>query len=146
MDRSFMPKNVNRSWHMIDASGLPLGRVAAQVSSILRGKIYPIFAPHVDCGDYVIVINCSRVVLTGKKIEKKVRYHHTGYIGHLKATKYSDLIKDRPERALEYAVKGMLPSTVLGRKQFTRLFAVRGQEHSFSAQKPKVWDCVRGVR
>ncbi|MDR1364527.1 MAG: 50S ribosomal protein L13 [Oscillospiraceae bacterium] len=148
MGQSFMPKveNIKRSWYIVDASGLVLGRLAAQVSLILRGKIQPIFVPHVDCGDYVIVINCDQVVLTGRKIEKKERYRHTGYIGHLKTTKYSDLMNNKPELAVEYAIKGMLPATTLGRKQFSRLFALRGEEHRYAAQKPKVWSYFRKVK
>ncbi|GMB10372.1 MAG: 50S ribosomal protein L13 [Candidatus Improbicoccus devescovinae] len=145
---TYMPKpcEISRLWYVIDGAGLPLGRVAAQVASILRGKIKAIFVPHVDCGDHVIVINCDKIILTGRKLEKKVRYRHTGYIGHLKKINYSDLMKNKPNLAMELAVKGMLPKNTLGRKQLTRLTAVVGENHNHAAQKPQVWNYFRKVR
>ena len=115
------PQNINRSWFIIDAAGKPLGRVAAQAASILRGKHLPTFTPNVDCGDHVIVINADKAVLTGKKLEQKSRFYHTGYVGGLKEIKYSDLMRTNPEKAMMMAVNGMLPNTTLGRKALTRL-------------------------
>jgi large subunit ribosomal protein L13 len=139
-------RTIERKWFVIDASGLPLGRIASQAASILRGKIKPIFVPHVDCGDFLVIKNCAKVLLTGKKREKKVRYHHTGYIGNLKEIKYSDLMEKRPERAVELAVKGMLPKNTLGRKQLTRLRLSVGEEYGYGAQKPENWSYFRKVR
>lgn len=138
---TFMPKaeDINRKWYLLDAAGKPLGRVAAQAASLLRGKHRPYFVPHTDCGDHVVVINADKVILTGKKLEQKVYYRHTGYIGHLKETKYSDLMRTRPEFAVELAVKGMLPNTVLGRKALTRLRVTKGSEHKHTAQQPEEW-------
>ena len=110
-----MPKagQVERSWYVIDAAGKPLGRVAAQAAVLLRGKHKPTFAPHVDCGDHVIIVNCKDAVLTGGKLEKKYYYHHTGYIGHLKAVRYDTLMRTKPELAMQLAVKGMIPANLL---------------------------------
>ena len=136
-----MPKagQVDRKWYVIDAAGKPLGRVAAQAAVLLRGKHKPTFAPHVDCGDHVIIINCKDAVLTGGKEQKKYYYRHTGYIGHLKAVRYDTLMKTKPELAMELAVKGMVPDTVIGRKALTRLRTVKGAEHKHAAQKPEIW-------
>ena len=136
---TFMPKKgqLERKWYIIDAASRPLGRVAVQVANLLRGKNKPIFAPHVDCGDHVIVINCEKAVLTGKKLTKKYNYHHTGYIGHLKSIRYDTLMKEHPEKAMFFAVKGMLQDNHLGRKQITRLCAIVGTEHKHEAQKPE---------
>ena len=138
---TFMPKaeDINRKWYLLDAAGKPLGRVAAQAASLLRGKHRPYFVPHTDCGDHVLIINADKVILTGKKLEQKVYYRHSGYIGHLKETKYSDLMRTRPEFAVELAVKGMLPNTVLGRKALTRLRVTKGSEHKHTAQQPEEW-------
>lgn len=140
--KTYMPKatDVARKWYVIDAAGKPLGRVAAQVAVLLRGKHKPTFAPHVDCGDHVIVINCKDAVLTGKKATQKYHYRHTGYIGHLKATRYDTLMAEKPERAMELAVKGMLPDSTLGRKAFTRLRVFAGNEHNHEAQQPQAWE------
>lgn len=108
---------VDRKWYVIDAAGKPLGRVAAQAAVLLRGKHKPTFTPHVDCGDHVIIINCAEAVLTGGKAEKKYYYHHTGYIGHLKAVRYDTLMRTKPEKAMELAVHGMIPSNTIGRAQ-----------------------------
>ena len=128
---------VTRKWYIIDAAGKPLGRVAAKAADILRGKNKPTFTPHVDCGDHVIIINCEKAVLTGKKLEKKLYQHHTGYIGGLKTVKYSTLMAEKPEFAMELAVKGMVPDTTIGRAALTRLRVYSGSEHVHSAQKPE---------
>ena len=139
---TYMPKagQVDRKWYVIDAAGKPLGRVAAQVAVLLRGKHKPTFAPHVDCGDHVIVINCKDAVLTGKKVEQKYYYHHTGYIGHLKAVRYDKLMSTKPEMAMQLAVKRMLPDTTIGHDAFMRLRTFAGSEHIHAAQKPETWE------
>ncbi len=139
---TYMPKagEVERKWYVIDAAGKPLGRVAAQAAVLLRGKNKTIFAPHVDCGDHVVIINCREVLLTGKKLEKKYYYHHTGYIGHLKAVRYDTLMEEKPCRAMELAVKGMIPSTTIGRAALLRLRLFEGAEHTHAAQKPQTFE------
>lgn len=138
---TYMPKagDITRKWYVLDAAGKPMGRVAAAAAAILRGKHKPTFVPHMDCGDHVIIINCEKAVLTGRKLDKKFYYRHTGYIGGLKAVKYRTLMETRPEFAMELAVKGMIPDTVIGRKALTRLRTVRGAEHKHAAQKPETW-------
>ncbi len=145
---TYMPKSgeVERKWYIIDASGKPLGRVAVQAANLLRGKNKPIFAPHVDCGDHVIIINCAQAVLTGKKLIQKVYYRHTGYVGNLKSTKCSDLMKTHPEKVMHMAVKGMLQNNSLGRKQIVRLKVVAGSQHKHEAQKPEIWENVGGTK
>lgn len=137
---TFMAKagEVDRKWYVIDAAGKPLGRVAVKAAELLRGKHKPEFTPHVDCGDHVIIINCAQAVLTGKKLDKKLYQHHTGYIGGLKEVKYGTLMAERPEFAMQLAVKGMVPDTTIGRKALTRLRVYAGAEHEQSAQKPEV--------
>ena len=130
------PNEVERNWYVIDAAGKSLGRVAAQAATLLRGKNKATFTPNVDCGDHVIIINCSKAVLTGKKLEKKVYRWHTGWIGHLKEVSYDKLMKENPEKAMTIAVNGMLPNTTLGRKALTRLRCYAGAEHNNAAQKP----------
>ena len=139
---TYMPKGgqVDRKWYVIDAAGKPLGRVAAQAAVLLRGKHKPTFAPHVDCGDHVIIINCAQAVLTGKKLEKKFHYHHTGYIGHMKAVRYDTLMAQKPTMAMQLAVKGMVPDTTIGRAALGRLRLFEGAEHIHAAQKPENWD------
>ncbi len=139
--RTYMAKaaDIQRKWYIIDAEGKPLGRVAAQAAAILRGKHLPTFTPHADCGDHVIILNCQKAALTGKKFDKKVYYHHTGYIGGIKEIKYSKMIEKFPTRAMMLAVKGMLPNTSLGAKALTRLRVYAGSEHENQAQKPEVW-------
>ena len=139
---TYMPKagEVDRKWYVIDAAGKPLGRVAAQAAVLLRGKHKPTFAPHVDCGDHVIIINCAQAVLTGKKLEKKFHYHHTGYIGHMKAVRYDTLMAQKPTMAMQLAVKGMVPDTTIGRAALGRLRLFEGAEHIHAAQKPENWD------
>ncbi len=137
---TFMAKagEVERKWYVIDATDKPLGRLAVQVADLLRGKNKTTFTPNVDCGDFVIVTNVEKAVLTGKKKEQKFYYHHTGYIGHMKAVRYDNLMENKPELALELAVKGMIPSNTIGRKAMTRLHIYQGSEHKHEAQKPIV--------
>ncbi len=139
---TYMPKagDITRKWYVIDAAGKTLGKVAVEAATLLRGKHKPTFAPHADCGDHVIIINSDKVVLTGKKLDQKKYYHHTGYIGHLKEVKYSTLMKTRSDFAVTLAVKGMLPDTVIGRKALTRLRVFKGAEHVHAAQKPETWE------
>lgn len=137
---TFMAKagEVERQWYVVDAAGKTLGRLAVQVADLLRGKNKTTFTPHVDCGDFVIVINADKIVLTGKKAEQKYYYHHTGYIGHMKSVRYDNLLANRPELAIQLAVKGMIPSNTIGRKAMTRLHIYKGAEHKHAAQKPVV--------
>ena len=130
------PAEIQRKWYVVDAAGKPLGRTAAKVADLLRGKGKPEFTPHVDCGDHVIVINAEKAVLTGKKLENKYYRHHTGYIGSLKEVKYATLMATKPEKAMELAVKGMLPKNTLGALAFNRLKVYAGAEHNHEAQKP----------
>lgn len=131
---------VERKWYVIDAAGKPLGKTAALAADLLRGKLKPTYTPHVDCGDFVIVINAEQAVLTGKKLEQKYYRHHSGWIGGLKEIKYKDLMAKKPEFAMQQAVKGMLQKNKLGDAQLTRLKVFRGSEHIHAAQKPEVWD------
>ena len=131
---------VERKWYVIDAAGKPLGKTAALAADLLRGKLKPTYTPHVDCGDFVIVINAEQAVLTGKKLEQKYYRHHSGWIGGLKEVKYKDLMAKKPEFAMQQAVKGMLQKNKLGDAQLTRLKVFRGAEHIHAAQKPEVWD------
>lgn len=139
---TYMPKagQVDRKWYVIDAAGKPLGRVAAQAAVLLRGKHKPTFAPHVDCGDHVVIINCAQAILTGNKLADKKYYRHTGYIGHLKEVSYDTLMRTRPEKAMELAVKGMVPDTTIGRAALTRLRLYAGAEHKHAAQQPQAWE------
>ena len=132
-------ENVERKWYVLDAAGKPLGRTAVVAANLLRGKLKTDFTPNVDCGDFVIIVNCGKAVLTGKKLEKKKYQHHTGWIGGLKEVKYSTLMQERPEFAMELAVKGMLPKNTLGRTAITRLKVFAGSEHPHAAQKPEAW-------
>ncbi|PZN09179.1 MULTISPECIES: 50S ribosomal protein L13 [Thermaerobacter] len=139
MRTTFMarPQDVQRQWYVIDADGVPLGRLASQVAKILRGKHKPIYTPHVDTGDHVIVVNAEKVRLTGKKLDKKVYYRHTGYPGGLKAITARRLLETRPERMIELAVRRMLPRNALGRRQFRKLHVYRGPDHPHAAQRPR---------
>ena len=130
------PAEVERNWYIIDAAGKPLGKTAVTAANILRGKHRPEFTPHVDCGEFVIIINCEKAVLSGKKLDQKFYRTHSGYIGGLKETSYRKLMKEKPEFAMELAVKGMLPHNSIGDKAITRLKAYRGSEHKQQAQKP----------
>ena len=134
------PETVTRKWYVIDAANKPLGRTAAAAATILRGKHRPEFTPHVDCGEFVIIVNASKAVLTGKKLDQKVYYRHSGYIGGLKAEGYRHLMGTRPELAMQLAVKGMLPKNKIGDKAITRLKVYAGPEHEQAAQKPTVLD------
>lgn len=133
------PQTVSRKWYILDATGMPLGRLAVKAADILRGKYKPTFTPHVDCGDHVIILNCAKAILTGRKLEQKKFYWHTGWIGSLKEIKYSDMMKNEPDRAVKIAVKGMLPDTTLGRNQLRRLRVYKGDQHENTAQKPEVF-------
>lgn len=133
-------ETVTRKWYILDAAGKPLGKTAAQAADLLRGKLKPTYTPHVDCGDFVIVINAEKAVLTGKKLEQKYYYTHSGYIGGLKATQYKRLMEEKPELAMRLAVRGMLQKNTLARGQLTRLKVFRGAEHTHQAQKPEVWE------
>ena len=128
--------NIERRWFVIDAAGKPLGRTAVKAAEILRGKHRPEFTPHADCGEYVIIVNADKAILTGKKLEQKYYRHHSGYIGGLKEVQYKTLMSTRPEKAMELAVKGMLPHNSIGDKSFTRLHVYAGAEHKQAAQQP----------
>ena len=138
---TYMPKagDITRKWYVIDAAGKTLGSVAVEAAVLLRGKHKPTFVPHEDCGDHVIVINAEKVVLTGKKLDQKKYYHHTGYIGHMKEVKYSTLMRTNPAFIMEKAIKGMIPDTTIGRQALTRLRVYAGAEHKHEAQKPEEW-------
>jgi len=131
--------NIVRKWYILDAAGKPLGKTAATAATLLRGKHKPEFTPHADCGDYVVIVNAEKAVLTGKKLEQKLYRHHTGWVGGLKETKYRILMQDRPELAMQLAVKGMLPHNTIGKDSLTRLHIYRGAEHDQAAQKPEPW-------
>ena len=137
--KTFMPKaaDITRKWYVVDAEGLALGRVASQVANILRGKNKPIYTPNVDTGDYVIVINCDKVILTGKKLDQKIYYKHSGFVGGLKETKYRKLLAEKPEEAMRHAVVRMLPKGPLGRQMAKKLKIYAGAEHEQAAQQPE---------
>ncbi|MBQ1262704.1 MAG: 50S ribosomal protein L13 [Oscillospiraceae bacterium] len=136
---TFMPKSneIVRNWYVLDAANKPLGRVAAVAADLLRGKRKTIFAPHVDCGDFVIIINSDKAVLTGNKADQKFYRRHTGWVGGLKEVKYSTLMKENSAKAMELAVKGMVPDTTIGRAALTRLHIYKDGEHNHAAQKPQ---------
>jgi large subunit ribosomal protein L13 len=136
--RTYSPKpgEIERQWHVIDASDVVLGRLATHAATLLRGKHKPTFAPHVDTGDFVVIVNAGKVALTGNKRQTKIAYRHSGYPGGLRQTNYSDLLDRRPERAVELAVKGMLPHNKLGRKLIRKLKVYAGPEHPHAAQQP----------
>ena len=131
--------NIVRKWYILDAAGKPLGKTAAAAATLLRGKHKVDFTPNVDCGDYVIIINTDKAILTGKKAEQKIYYRVSGWIGGLKEVKYRTLMQERPELAMKLAVKGMLPKNSLGRTSMTRLHLYKGNEHPHAAQKPEAW-------
>ena len=139
---TFMAKKetIERKWYVLDAAGKPLGKTAVAAATILRGKHRPEFTPNVDCGEFVIIINADKAVLTGKKLEQKYYRRHSGYIGGLKEVQYKTLMATRPELAMELAVKGMLPHNTLGRKSATRLKVFAGAEHCHEAQKPQAYE------
>jgi large subunit ribosomal protein L13 len=134
------PSDIERSWHVIDADGMVLGRLATEVANLLRGKHKPIYAPHMDTGDFVIVVNADKVVLTAGKAEKKIAYRHTGYPGGLRETKYTDLMAKKPQEVVRKAVKGMVPKTALGRSMLRKLKVYAGPTHPHSAQAPVAFD------
>ena len=136
-------QTVERKWYVVDADGMPLGRLASQVASILRGKNKPTFTPHCDTGDHVIIINASKVVLTGKKLDQKVYYHHTGYPGGLKSTVYRTLLAEKPEFAVKHAIVGMLQKGPLGRQMAKKRRVYAGAEHEHTAQQPEVLELIK---
>lgn len=134
---SAKPAEVRRDWYVVDATGKTLGRLATEIAHRLRGKHKPIYTPHVDTGDYIVVVNASKVRVTGNKMQDKVYYHHTGYIGNMKSINLQDMLDKAPERAIEIAVKGMLPKNPLGRAMFKKLKVYAGPEHNHQAQQPQ---------
>ena len=131
------PDKIERKWYVVDAEGCTLGRLASGVASVLRGKNKPIFTPHMDCGDYVIVVNADKIKVTGKKLEQKIYYNHSDYVGGMRETTLKEMLAKKPERVIELAVKGMLPKGPLGRSMYTKLFVYAGPEHKHEAQKPE---------
>jgi len=138
---TFMEKKetVSRKWYILDAAGKPLGRTATVAADLLRGKHKVTFTPHVDCGDFVIILNADQAVLTGKKLEQKIYYRHSGWVGGLKQTKYGRLMETKPELAMQLAVRGMLQKNTIAREQLGRLKVYRGTEHKHQAQNPEAW-------
>ena len=138
--KTFMasPATIDRKWYVVDATDMTLGRLASEVAKVLRGKNKPFFTPHIDCGDNVIVINAEKIKVTGKKMDQKVYYHHSDYVGGLKEATLREKLEKKPEQVIELAVKGMLPKGPLGRQMFTKLHVYAGPEHKHEAQKPEV--------
>ena len=136
---SFManPDKVERKWYVVDATGYTLGRLASEIAKVLRGKNKPIFTPHMDCGDYVIVVNAEKVKVTGKKLDQKIYYHHSEYVGGMKETTLREMMAKKPEKVVELAVKGMLPKGPLGRSMLDKLHVYAGPDHEQAAQKPE---------
>ena len=137
---SVKKNEIERKWYIIDAAGKPLGRVATEAARLLRGKHKPTFTPNMDVGDHVIVINCSKAVLTGNKLNEKVYRHHSGYIGGMREVSAKDMMENNPEKAMMLAIKGMLPHNTLGRESLKKLRVYAGAEHENQAQKPEVWE------
>ena len=139
---TFMQKKeaVVRKWYVLDAAGKPMGKTAVAAADLLRGKNDPTYTPHVDCGNFVVIINADKAVLTGRKLEQKYHYHHSGYVGGMKSIQYKELMAKRPEMAMELAVKGMLPHNTLGRTAFTRLKVYAGEAHKHQAQQPEAYE------
>ena len=137
--KSFMasPATIERKWYVVDATDMTLGRLASEVAKVLRGKNKPTFTPHIDTGDYVIVVNAEKVKVTGKKLDQKIYYHHSVYVGGMKETTLREMLAKKPEKVVELAVKGMLPKGPLGREMYTKLFVYAGPEHKHQAQKPE---------
>ncbi|MCI8894232.1 MAG: 50S ribosomal protein L13 [Lachnospiraceae bacterium] len=137
--KTFMasPATIDRKWYVVDAEGKTLGRLASEVAKVLRGKNKPIFTPHIDTGDYVIVVNAEKIKVTGKKMNQKIYYHHSDYVGGMKETTLKEMLAKKPERVVELAVKGMLPKGPLGRQMYKKLFVYAGPEHKHAAQKPE---------
>ena len=138
--KTFMasPATIDRKWYVVDAEGCTLGRLASGVASVLRGKNKPQFTPHVDTGDYVIVVNADKIKVTGKKMDQKIYYNHSDYVGGMKETTLKEMMAKKPEKVVELAVKGMLPKGPLGREMYTKLFVYAGPEHKHASQKPEV--------
>ena len=138
--KSFMasPATIERKWYVVDAAGYTLGRLASEVAKVLRGKNKPIFTPHMDCGDYVIIVNADKIKVTGKKLDQKIYFHHSDYVGGMKETTLREMMAKKPEKVVELAVKGMLPKGPLGRQMYTKLHVYAGPEHNHQAQKPEV--------
>ena len=137
--KSFMasPSNIERKWYVVDAEGKTLGRLASEVAKVLRGKNKPTFTPHIDTGDYVIVVNAAKIAVTGKKLDQKIYYHHSEYVGGMKETTLREMLAKKPEKVIELAIKGMLPKGPLGRQMITKLHVYAGPEHEQQAQKPE---------
>lgn len=137
--KTFMasPATIDRKWYVVDATGMTLGRLASEVASVLRGKNKPIFTPHIDTGDYVIIVNAEKIAVTGKKLDQKVYYHHSDYVGGMKSATLREKLNKKPEEVIEHAVKGMLPKGPLGREMYKKLFVYAGPEHKHAAQKPE---------
>lgn len=137
--KTFMasPDTIDRKWYVVDAEGKTLGRLASEIAKVLRGKHKPIFTPHMDTGDYVVVVNAEKITVSGKKLDQKIYYKHSGYVGGMKETTLKDMLKKHPERVVEYAVKGMLPKGPLGRQMYRKLFVYVGPDHKHAAQKPE---------
>ena len=138
--KSYMasPATVERKWYVVDATGYTLGRLASEVAKVLRGKNKAIFTPHIDTGDYVIIVNADKIKVTGKKLDQKIYYHHSDYLGGMKETTLREMMAKKPEKVVELAVKGMLPKGPLGRQMYTKLHVYAGPEHNHQAQKPEV--------
>lgn len=137
--KTFMasPATIERKWYVVDAEGKTLGRLASEVAKVLRGKNKAIYTPHIDTGDYVIVVNAEKIKVTGKKLDQKIYYHHSDYVGGMKETTLREMLANKPERVIELAVKGMLPKGPLGRQMYKKLFVYAGPEHKHEAQKPE---------
>ena len=138
--KSFMasPATIERKWYVVDATDMTLGRLASEVAKVLRGKNKPTFTPHIDTGDYVIVVNAEKIKVTGKKLDQKVYYHHSEYVGGMKETTLREMMAKKPEKVIELAVKGMLPKGPLGREMYKKLYVYAGPDHKHQAQKPEV--------
>ena len=138
--KTFManPAKIDRKWYVVDATDMTLGRLASEVAKVLRGKNKPQFTPHVDTGDYVIIVNADKIKVTGKKMDQKIYYHHSDYVGGMKETTLKEMMEKKPERVIELAVKGMLPKGPLGRQMYTKLHVYAGPDHDQAAQKPEV--------
>ena len=134
------PDKIDRQWYVVDAKGVTLGRLASEVASVLRGKNKPVFTPHVDCGDYVVVVNADKVKVTGKKLDQKIYYNHSEYVGGMRETTLRELLAKKPERVVELAIKGMLPKGPLGRDMYRKLHVYAGENHGHQAQKPVVME------
>lgn len=137
--KSYMasPATIERKWYVVDATGYTLGRLASEVAKVLRGKNKPVFTPHIDTGDYVVIVNAEKIKVTGKKLDQKIYYHHSEYVGGMKETTLREMLAKKPEKVVELAVKGMLPKGPLGREMFAKLHVYAGPEHPHAAQKPE---------